>query len=152
MSIVIELAWPSIIGSCKFKLTLDSLCMSSFHETTFISSSCQSDLIGFAPMNDGNFFRKTVWCWYFNILHLHFALNWCKSKIICWFRITYQRKPLKTKLWVILIVSYSPIYNVFKLSIEISMTSGNALERVQRVHEPADLWDITFCTRWFWGF
>ena len=22
--------------------------------------------------------------------------------------------------------------------------SGNALERVQRVHEPADLWDITF--------
>ena len=25
--------------------------------------------------------------------------------------------------------------------------SGNALERVQRVHEPADLWDITFCTR-----
>ena len=27
--------------------------------------------------------------------------------------------------------------------------SGNALERVQRVHEPAYLWDITFCTRWF---
>ena len=25
--------------------------------------------------------------------------------------------------------------------------AGNALERVQRVHEPADLWDITFCTR-----
>ena len=25
--------------------------------------------------------------------------------------------------------------------------TGNALERVQRVHEPADLWDITFCTR-----
>ena len=24
---------------------------------------------------------------------------------------------------------------------------GNALARVQRVHEPADLWDITFCTR-----
>ena len=24
---------------------------------------------------------------------------------------------------------------------------GNALERVQRVHAPADLWDITFCTR-----
>ena len=22
--------------------------------------------------------------------------------------------------------------------------AGNALERVQRVHEPADLWDITF--------
>ena len=28
-------------------------------------------------------------------------------------------------------------------------SSGNALERV---HEPADLWDITFCTRWFWDF
>ena len=27
--------------------------------------------------------------------------------------------------------------------------SGNALARV---HEPADHWDITFCTRWFWGF
>ena len=25
--------------------------------------------------------------------------------------------------------------------------AGNALERVQRVHESADLWDITFCTR-----
>ena len=31
-------------------------------------------------------------------------------------------------------------------------TAGNALARVQRVHKPADLWDITFCTRWFWGF
>ena len=30
--------------------------------------------------------------------------------------------------------------------------TGNALARVQRVHAPADLWDITFCTRWFWGF
>ena len=26
-------------------------------------------------------------------------------------------------------------------------TAGNALARVQRVHAPADLWDITFCTR-----
>ena len=25
-------------------------------------------------------------------------------------------------------------------------STGNALERVQWVHEPADLWDITFCT------
>ena len=33
-----------------------------------------------------------------------------------------------------------------------TVDSGNALARVQRVHEPADLWDITFCTRWFWGF
>ena len=29
---------------------------------------------------------------------------------------------------------------------------GNALARVQREYEPADLWDITFYTRWFWGF
>ena len=27
--------------------------------------------------------------------------------------------------------------------------TGNALARVQRVHEPADLWDITLCTRRF---
>ena len=27
------------------------------------------------------------------------------------------------------------------------LQAGNALARVQRVHEPADLWDITFCTR-----
>ena len=25
--------------------------------------------------------------------------------------------------------------------------TGNALAWVQRVHKPADLWDITFCTR-----
>ena len=31
-------------------------------------------------------------------------------------------------------------------------TSGNALARVQQVNKPADLWDITFCTRWFCGF
>ena len=30
--------------------------------------------------------------------------------------------------------------------------AGNALARVQRVHKPADLWNITFCTRWFWGY
>ena len=29
-----------------------------------------------------------------------------------------------------------------------SIRAGNALEWVQRVHEPADLWDITFCTRY----
>ena len=29
--------------------------------------------------------------------------------------------------------------------------SENALARVQRVNKPADLWGITFCTRWFWG-
>ena len=28
---------------------------------------------------------------------------------------------------------------------------GNALAQEQRAHKPADLWDITFYTRWFWG-
>ena len=37
----------------------------------------------------------------------------------------------------------------FKFCV-INIPPGNALARVQRVHEPADLWDITFCTRWFW--
>ena len=32
-------------------------------------------------------------------------------------------------------------------SMEFLLYAGNALDRVQRVHEPADLWDITFCTR-----
>ena len=32
-----------------------------------------------------------------------------------------------------------------------SKDPGNALAQVQRVHEPVDLWDITFCTRRFWG-
>ena len=32
------------------------------------------------------------------------------------------------------------------------VSSGNALARVQQVHKPADLRDITFCTHWFWGF
>ena len=34
---------------------------------------------------------------------------------------------------------------IFWLGIQTK--AGNALERVQRVHKPADLWDITFCTR-----
>ena len=38
------------------------------------------------------------------------------------------------------------------LEYYIHDTTGNALARVQRVHKPADLWDIGFCTRWFWGF
>ena len=32
------------------------------------------------------------------------------------------------------------------MSVLYSKRTGNALARVQRVHEPADLWDITFCT------
>ena len=31
--------------------------------------------------------------------------------------------------------------------LKFRLGAGNALEWVQRVHEPADLWDITFCTR-----
>ena len=38
------------------------------------------------------------------------------------------------------------------VSYKSGLLTGNALARVQRVHKPADLWDITFCTRWFWGF
>ena len=45
--------------------------------------------------------------------------------------------------------------------MDMNLKLGNALARVQRVHEPADLWDIIFaptdfeasstmCTRWFW--
>ena len=30
---------------------------------------------------------------------------------------------------------------------QCELMTGNALERVQRVQAPADLWDITFCTR-----
>ena len=30
------------------------------------------------------------------------------------------------------------------------LITGNALAQLQWVHEPVDLWDITFCTRRFW--
>ena len=33
---------------------------------------------------------------------------------------------------------------ILKVILLESGSTGNALERVQRVHEPADLWDITF--------
>ena len=39
-----------------------------------------------------------------------------------------------------------------KYVLRTSWVTGNALALVKRVHEPAYLWDITFCTRWFWGF
>ena len=32
-----------------------------------------------------------------------------------------------------------------------TVRTGNALARVQWEHKPVDLWDITFCTRKFWG-
>ena len=41
---------------------------------------------------------------------------------------------------------------VHEINLKIVPLAGNALVRVQRVHAPADLLDITFCTRWFWGF
>ena len=34
----------------------------------------------------------------------------------------------------------------------LKFITGNALARVQWVNEPTDLWDITFCNHWFWGF
>ena len=44
--------------------------------------------------------------------------------------------------------------------LQLVTSTGNALAQVQRMHEPADLWDTTFCinfeasstkcTRWFW--
>jgi hypothetical protein len=45
--------------------------------------------------------------------------------------------------WNGIVVAWWPCYN------NISEHSGNALARVQQVHAPADLWDITFCTRRF---
>ena len=41
------------------------------------------------------------------------------------------------------------INNSFEMSTAFrgDVSSGNALARVQRMHKPADLWDITFCTR-----
>ena len=41
--------------------------------------------------------------------------------------------------------SFEPAQEVHEFHMVRS--PGNALVRVQWVHEPADLWDITFCTR-----
>ena len=38
------------------------------------------------------------------------------------------------------------LYKWIFILVQVCM-SGNVLARVQRVHAPADLWDITFCTR-----
>ena len=37
-------------------------------------------------------------------------------------------------------------------SMDMRYYTGNALAWVQRVHEPADVWNIIFCTRRFWLF
>ena len=42
-----------------------------------------------------------------------------------------------------------PILFHYACTFSPNNLTGNALARVQRVHKPADLWDITFCTRWF---
>ena len=55
-----------------------------------------------------------------------------------------QNTRKKVKLW--------PTWSKIHKEHLLRHTSGNALERVQRVHEPADVWDITFCTRRFWLF
>ena len=47
------------------------------------------------------------------------------------------------------ILSKSPQVVISKYE---SKKAGNALAQVQRVHEPVDLWGITYCTRIFWGF
>ena len=35
----------------------------------------------------------------------------------------------------------------FLVTLKLFLNTGNALAWVQRVHKPADLWDITFYTR-----
>ena len=56
---------------------------------------------------------------------------------------------MENKYWLFLNTVFSKIIGTFKFLLH---TAGNALAQVQRVHKPADLWDITFCTHWFWGF
>ena len=54
----------------------------------------------------------------------------------------------KDKHAVILIPSKpNSYYPHIYIQIQETILTGNALERVQRVHEPADLQDITFWTR-----
>ena len=46
-----------------------------------------------------------------------------------------------------------PLWTTYLPTFDILLYfSGNALAQVQRVHELVDFWDITFCTRRFWGF
>ena len=50
-------------------------------------------------------------------------------------------------------VSLNRVSNVFCfLNIDNLYMPGDVLPQVQWVHEPADLWDITFCTYGFLGF
>ena len=38
----------------------------------------------------------------------------------------------------------------YEIRIRQKIYIGNALAWVQRVHEPADLWDIAYCTRYYY--
>ena len=47
-------------------------------------------------------------------------------------------------------ITYRTLYTLFLTQLLITadtQLAGNALAWVQLVHKPADLWDITFCTR-----
>ena len=77
---------------------------------------------------------------------LHFVR---KTKSICkghelseWLHMNSPSTLLVLSSWLLTV--HRSCYRVSK--------SGNALERVHWVHEPADVWDITFCTRRFWLF
>ena len=69
--------------------------------------------------------RSLVFSWFYEFsIPSEFRIwigNWCGELLIIHFLLCAK--------------TYLPTY------------PGNALVRVQRVHKPADLWDITFCTR-----
>ena len=70
-----------------------------------------------------------------------FELSWIKS----WLDLSKEKNGISFQIKIYLCNDSGNKKNRRALA-------GNALARVQRVHEPTDLWDITFCTRWFWGF
>ena len=55
------------------------------------------------------------------------------------FQITEKNNKLKATI-------FWPVFDIL-IGVSLIGMAGNALERVQRVHEPADLQDITFWTR-----
>ena len=84
-----------------------------------------------------------------------------KQKIIC---PSIQKRPKSNKFFhtnilnlllnsAILFLSAEKYFSCHWAKIQKLLTSSREwLAQVQRVHKPADLWDITLCTRWFWGF
>ena len=118
---------------------------------------------------------STYWKWY--CLHIsQLQAVWHKRAVTCLrhshvrtrpSRISnpcsavYYRNILKMRTRNLVKTKYIR-YTQNSLRFSVGFYSGNALARVQRVNEPADLWDITFapadfeafstwCTRWFWG-